>query len=128
MVTPEFHAALEGFGDLRRLRREIAAWLEGHALPREVVDDLLLAVNEVATNAIEASPTDRATVTAQAAAGRVELSVGNDGRPFAGEVGPDTGVVLSERGRGLHITRALVDRLSFARVDGCTEATLVKLW
>ena len=122
----EFHAALGGFGDLRGLRRDMSAWMNGHQVPLPVVDDLLLAITEVATNAIEASPTDRASVLGQTSPGRIELSVSNDGPEFSGEHRPAAGPELSERGRGLHITRSVVDSIRFGRLDDCTEVTLTK--
>jgi anti-sigma regulatory factor (Ser/Thr protein kinase) len=95
-------------------------------VPREVVDDLLLAVTEIATNAIEASPVDRASVLGQTGAGRVQLAVSNEGRTFTGEHQPPPGAGLSERGRGLHIARSVVDTIAFDPVEGGTEVTFTK--
>ena len=100
--------------------------MQTNDVPREVVDDLLLAVTEIATNALEASPFDRASVLGQTGAGRVEFAVSNEGTTFDGEHEPAGGTGLSERGRGLHIARSVVDSIHFGPLDGGTEVTFTK--
>ena len=91
-----------------------------------VTSELLLAVTEVTTNAIEASPAGEAQVQAETAAGAVRVVVLNEGPDFRGSIAPRTGEVLSERGRGLGLVAELTDSLEFDHADGRTEATVTK--
>ena len=84
-------------------------------------------MTEVVTNAIEASADRAAEVEAAKIASQVQVVVTNEG-VWAPEAPPpiDERLVLRERGRGLDLAGALVDSLSFSRVDDRTQATLIK--
>ncbi len=91
-----------------------------------VTSELVLAVTEVATNAIEASPAGEAQVQAETEDGTVRVVVLNDGPDFRGWTAPRAGRELSERGRGLGMVAELTDSLEFDHSEGRTAATLIK--
>jgi anti-sigma regulatory factor (Ser/Thr protein kinase) len=96
----------------------------------DTADEILVAVTELATNAVEASPDGAAQVEAAASDGRVQIEIANDGPPFSGgsskAATEPTG--LPERGRGLDIVDALVDAIHFGRVDGRTTIAITKAY
>jgi len=107
--------------ELRRAIRRSLAEVPG-AIPDEVVDDLVLAVSEAATNAIlhgsgDAQPV---TVTVRVGGGWVEATIRDRGRPAA----PRTAPVASLRGRGLWLIGQLVDELRLAKARPGTLVTL----
>jgi anti-sigma regulatory factor (Ser/Thr protein kinase) len=109
--------------ELRRAIRSSLAEVPG-AIPDEVVDDLVLAVSEAATNAIlygsgDAQPV---TVTVRVGGGWIEATIRDRGRgrPAA----PRTAPVASLRGRGLWLIGQLVDELRLAKARPGTLVTL----
>jgi anti-sigma regulatory factor (Ser/Thr protein kinase) len=90
---------------VRRARRTIAAFLDPSEVPESIVDDVLLLVSELVTNAVvhAASP---AVVCLDADLERIKVTVHDrdaERRPSLVEAGP-----LSASGRGV----LLVDRLA----------------
>jgi anti-sigma regulatory factor (Ser/Thr protein kinase) len=125
-VTP-YATMVRDFSELRRLRRELDTWLADLGAAEATRADLVLAVGEVVTNAIEASDAREARLKAEADAGLVRISVANAGESFLGpatSAGPRE--VLSERSRGLQIAEALTDSVTYAHDDGSTSITLTK--
>jgi serine/threonine-protein kinase RsbW len=117
LVIPASPARLAG------LRRAVRAYLRG--LQEEVADDVVLALNEVATNAMlhGSSGGQPVEVVVQVDDGWVEASVldhGPDPPPVlsADSEEPDSG------GRGLWLLRRLVDEVRLERVRLGTRVTL----
>jgi serine/threonine-protein kinase RsbW len=117
LVIPASPARLAG------LRRAVRAYLRG--LQEEVADDVVLALNEVATNAMlhGSSGGQPVEVVVQVDDGWVEASVldhGPDPPPVlsADSAEPDAG------GRGLWLLRRLVDEVRLERVRLGTRVTL----
>ena len=107
--------------ELRRATRHSLAEVPA-AIPDEVVDDLVLAVSEAATNAIlygsgDAQPV---TVTVRVRGGWVEATIRDRGRRAA----PRMAAVTSLRGRGLWLIGQLVDELRLAKARPGTLVTL----
>jgi anti-sigma regulatory factor (Ser/Thr protein kinase) len=107
--------------ELRRAIRHSLAAVPA-AIPSEVVDDLVLAVSEAATNAIlygsgDAQPV---TVTLRVGGGWIEATIRDRGRPAAPRTAPVTGL----RGRGLWLIGQLVDELRLAKARPGTLVTL----
>jgi anti-sigma regulatory factor (Ser/Thr protein kinase) len=109
---------------LARLRRAVRTSLREvpGAIPSEVVDDLVLAVSEAATNAIlygsgDAQPV---TVTVWVRGGWIEATVRDRGCPSTPRMAP----VTSLRGRGLWLIGQLVDELRLAKARPGTLVTL----
>ena len=125
-MTGPYALTVRGFAELRRLRHELAAWMAQLGADETVTSELVLAVTEVTTNAIEASPAGEAQVQAETAAGAVRVVVLNEGPDFRGWTAPRAGGVLSERGRGLALAAELTDSLEFDHADGRTEAIVTK--
>src|SRR6266704_1762359 len=107
--------------ELRRAIRRSLAEVPG-AIPDEVVDDLVLAVSEAATNAILYGSGDAQPVTAtvRVGGGWIEATIRDRGRPAA----PRTAAVTSLRGRGLWLIGQLVDELRLAKARPGTLVTL----
>jgi anti-sigma regulatory factor (Ser/Thr protein kinase) len=109
--------------ELRHAVRSSSAEMPG-AIPSDVVDDVVLAVSEAATNAIlygsgDAQPV---TVTVRVGGGWIEATIRDRGRgrPAA----PRTAPVASLRGRGLWLIGQLVDELRLAKARPGTLVTL----
>ena len=116
---------------LAEVRRELGDWLEGHAVRTEVVEELVLAADELCANAIEAAEGGTVQLDARCDGSAVHLVVSNAGHgPDGLSRGPDhteAGRVLTDRGRGLSIVRAFTDSLAIVNVDGRTVARAVRL-
>lgn len=109
---------------LMELRQELRGWLDQPHVPGTVVDDLLLAVTEAATNAIEHGHDDTGqgtvTVTASMAAGRVWLTVVDSGtwRPPTPQP--------THHGRGLPIVRTVMDETEIRPSSGGTSVFMAR--
>jgi anti-sigma regulatory factor (Ser/Thr protein kinase) len=107
--------------ELRRAIRSSLAEVPG-AIPDEVVDDMVLAVSEAATNAIlygsgDAQPV---TVTIGVGGGWIEATIRDRGRPAA----PSAAAVTGLHGRGVWLIGQLVDELRLAKARPGTLVTL----
>lgn len=130
---PDFNVALvPDFGAMAPMRREVVGRLRAHGLSSETVDDVLLVVSELCTNAIQATgPVEEPVVVRVRMSGTaVIVEVENVGPPFEEgttlvqrQTGPD-----SERGRGLVIVRAVAETLTLLFNDGrCTLRAVLRL-
>ncbi len=119
--------AARGVTDLAGLRHAVAAALASLRGPRETVEDLLLAVDEMVSNAVRHGrpPVD---VELWAGDGRVVCRVSDRGSgpadPCAG-YGPAHGEDLSRGGMGLWLARQLCDHVHVARTASGTSVRLV---
>jgi anti-sigma regulatory factor (Ser/Thr protein kinase) len=109
---------------LAELRRAVRSGLAKvpAAIPSEVVDEVVLAVSEAATNAIlyGSGDTQPVTVTVRVGGGWIEVTIRDRGRPAAPPTAPMTGL----RGRGLWLIGQLVDELRLAKARPGTLVTL----
>lgn len=105
-------------------RHTLTNWLRELGIEGDVVDDLALAMTELVTNAVEASPSTASEVVIHAvfASPDIHLEVADRGGGFTlgahtfDEPGPQ-----SIRGRGLPIVQALVDHVAVTRRKGETK-------
>jgi anti-sigma regulatory factor (Ser/Thr protein kinase) len=119
-----YHAAP---GELRAARQRLRGWLtHGGALDDPEIDDVLLAVGEASTNALEhGSDSDPGRVVG------VEVSISDD--TLVAEVS-DTGSwqhdaarsALLGRGRGLMIMRGIMDEVRIANSQAGTTLTMTR--
>ncbi|MFI6511981.1 anti-sigma factor RsbA family regulatory protein [Streptosporangium sp. NPDC050855] len=96
--------------DLARMRERVAAWAGTLGLPAERVERLVLAVNEVATNAVEHGG-GHGEIRLWADAGAVHCDVTDPGSmdaPFPGHLPP---ALPGGRGHGLWVVRQVCDLL-----------------
>ncbi len=113
--------------DFIGLRHAVAAELAAVPGPREAVEDLLLAVDEMTSNAVRHGrpPVDLELWTGD---GRVVCRITDRGDgpqdPFAG-YGPAHGEDLSRGGMGLWLARQLCDHVHVARTASGTSVRLV---
>lgn len=92
-----------------------------------MIDEVQVAVSELATNAIEASPDGTADITASVEDRRLRVVVSNEGpQPFAWTPSMAAGDPPSVRGRGLRIAAGLADSVEVVTIAGWTEATLIR--
>jgi len=117
-------------GNLSELHRQVRALLTGHGLGRDLVEDLLTAVHEVAINGVRHGEPP-VTVRFWVAPERVECTVTDRGPgvddPFVGYV-RGGGDELPEGRIGLWLARQLCDEVAMGRTpDGFTTRLVVDL-
>ena len=108
---------------LRRLRSALRDWFAAAGLESPAAEELLHAVGEIASNAIEhgsrLDPARDVAVSAQRDPGLIEVAVSDSGQW-------KTPVPGSGRGRGLTLARALVDSLEISAAGAGTTVRLTK--
>jgi len=107
--------------DLPQVRRVTAAWAARAGLPPGRADDFVIAVHEIAANAVRyGSPTARLLLQV-ADAGAVQAEVRDSGRwpPAA-----DAADAASAGGRGLALARLVCDEVEIRARDGGTTVLL----
>lgn len=120
---PFHHELASDPSDIRFLRRALAAWLIKAGRPRDAVEVLVLVASELATNAIRSGATTT-VVRAWVEDGQEVLEVEDDGPGFVVLDDPAMPAdEFAERGRGLFISRTLVDSFDVARKDAGTVVT-----
>lgn len=124
--APPSHASVLSFtGDLRAIRLFIGSAAERTGIEPDRIADLVLAVNEAATNAIEHGG-GRGALRSWAAPAELICEVtsleGQIDDPFAGHLPPDP---HSPRGRGLWLIRELVDLVEIR--NGPTGGVTVRM-
>jgi PAS domain S-box-containing protein len=111
--------------ELHGLRAALRDWFTAAGLDPPAATELLHAVGEVASNAIEhgarLDPARSVAVTGEHDAGGVRMAVRDDGRWVEQATGPRPG-----RGRGLVLARALVDDLEISATGTGTTVHLTK--
>jgi serine/threonine-protein kinase RsbW len=119
------------FGALAGMREALRRWMQEARTPGPAVEETLLVATELCANAVEATPEGEAVSLEAARDGReLSLAVSNRRGPAPGRPRPsmDHGS-LQERGRGLAIVAALVDRLTATTDDGRTVVRVRRcLW
>ncbi len=127
--TPSFRLSLsDDLSELAPMRRSLAAWLAGHGVHPEEVDELLLVADELCANAIfvpDSAPIEvEATLTGHQPV--LTLSVSNPAaHAFTlGEVVMPTADATG--GRGLPLVQALIDDFTIDTVAGRTTALVRK--
>lgn len=104
-------------------RHRLSDWLAELGVPKSTVDDMALAITELVTNAVEASPTASAPILVHATYSDHDLCIEviDEGQGFTLDDSSDRPGPQSIRGRGLPIVRALVDLVEVDRSDGRTR-------
>lgn len=107
-------------------RRDVAAWLEAQGTGGPRVPDLLLALTELATNAVRAART-AVEVRCWLAPDAVMLEVTDDGPGFDAGIPRSSRDLdpLAERGRGLFLVAALVDECT---IESGPNGTIVRCY
>jgi serine/threonine-protein kinase RsbW len=104
-------------------------------VPTSALTQLQVALDEVVSNVVKYSWTDggvhEVSVRITVSATGVTLDIFDDGRPFDPRVAPEPirppeGQRPRPGGVGIHMTKKLVDKLAYERVDGRNHTSLIK--
>lgn len=121
--------------EIARVASEVEAFGAESGLPRSVVDDLSVALDEVISNAIAYGYSDsrdhRIAIGLSFDGKAVTAEISDDGAPFDPlKVPPPTlqGNIEERQigGLGIHFVRSLMDACDYARKDGRNILTLTK--
>jgi anti-sigma regulatory factor (Ser/Thr protein kinase) len=113
-------------GDLKRLRGAVAGWAREQQLEPTPAEELVLAVNELATNSIRYGG-GRGTLRMWREGGELMCEVSDGGRivdPLVGRVRPEVG---RSSGRGLWIVNQLCDMVQIRSSPAGTAIRIHKL-
>ncbi|HEY7344942.1 MAG TPA: SpoIIE family protein phosphatase [Gaiella sp.] len=123
-ASPLFtHSLRAAPAELAALREGLRAWLVDHQVGEDAERSVVLAISEAAANAIEhaygCDGEGVVTVKASLGDGRLDVEVRDEG---GWRDGPGDG----DRGRGLAIMGAIMDRLSVERDNGATVVRMAQ--
>lgn len=118
-VLPGFRISI-GPGDVGRAGEAFDRFAEARALPAAVRRSVNVALDELLANSLTYGKAREVTVEVGLDAGRLTLTLTDDGQPFDpfGRAVPDTGLSIEERsvgGLGIHLVRQLMDEASYQR-------------
>ncbi|MGX5653602.1 anti-sigma factor RsbA family regulatory protein [Geodermatophilus nigrescens] len=120
----------DAIGDHVGLRHAVRALLDGVEGPPDVLEDFLMAVDEMTSNAVRHG-TAPAELRLWSAPGRLVATVSDSGSglddPFAG-YGPAHGADLSRGGMGLWLARQLCDHVTVRHDDRGVHVRLSTSW
>ncbi len=127
-TPPERRGALRrrldgDLGALGALRLEARAYLASYDVPRDVVADIVLAIQEAAKNAVRASSGEAVAVTVWVERGAVWVRVRDRGKGLARPGSPRCPNVWRTHGRGFCLMHALMDGVDIERSHG-TRVTM----
>jgi len=131
MESLRIHAALT---NLSAIREFVQSAVEAPGVPERVVDHVVLATDEWATNIIRhgyGGGAGEIEVDVERTAAEVVVRVRDHAPPFdpTAVPAPDLTLPLEERpigGLGIHLMRETMDDLSYRRLPDGNEVTLVK--
>jgi sigma-B regulation protein RsbU (phosphoserine phosphatase) len=121
--------------EIDRTNQEFNAFAETHGLPTAVRRQINLVLDELLNNTISYAFGDEGEhqieVEIELKAGRLVLTIQDDGIPFNPFVGPepDTSLSVGEReigGLGIHLVRKVMDEVSYNRRTDRNVVILVK--
>jgi PAS domain S-box-containing protein len=106
--------------EVANVRHDFSAWLASSGIPESEVDDLVLALTELTSNAVKVANRYFEVRAVVMGTGLV-IEVEDDGPGFAfDELRPAPAGLAAESGRGLMMVRALVDEISVRSTgSGC---------
>jgi anti-sigma regulatory factor (Ser/Thr protein kinase) len=116
--------------DLRQVRRMTAQWAAWAGLPASRADDFVIAVNEIATNAVRYGSAQARLLLRAAGRDLIEAEVRDDGRwqapPGDGDAGSagSAGGGWRRGGMGIPLARLICDRVDIRARPGGTTVTL----
>ena len=120
--------------EVDRLHGAVAAFLKRHSINERVISQIDLSLEEVFTNIVRHGFDDRIDheilIQVNVRRGAVEVRVEDDGSEFNPLLapGPDLDEPIERRqvgGLGIHLVRALMDRVEYRRING---KNILNLW
>jgi serine/threonine-protein kinase RsbW len=117
------HTLRGGATDLPPLLDALEAHLARAGAPMAAVSAVMIAADEVLTNALTHARADSVSIRAEVRDGRIAVEVEDDGPPFdpTAAAPPRTDLALDEReagGLGIHLVRQLMDHVRYERTAG----------
>lgn len=131
MVADFSHTLAGGRTGLPTLLDALEAHLVDAGASASTIGAVMVAADEVLSNALDHSGARAIAVTAAVREGRVTVEVTDDGEPFdpTSAATPDTSLPVEERqigGLGVHLVRRLMDDVRYERVGGCNRLSFSK--
>jgi serine/threonine-protein kinase RsbW len=123
-MDADFTHTLPGGGaDLPVVLDALEAHLAEAGAPMAAVSAIMIAADEVLSNALTHSGAGEVSISARVRDGRVSVEVTDDGAPFdpTAAATPKTDLALEERevgGLGIHLVRELMDDVRYERAGG----------
>ena len=123
------------FAELERLHQEITSFLRAQSQSPKIINTVNLILEEMVTNVIKyarpAGAEQHILVTLDLTIGELTVTLVDNGPEFNPLDRPevDTTVPIEERsigGLGIHLVKKMVDHISYRRLDGKNQLTLVK--
>lgn len=135
-MTSDFSRTLSGGrAGFPEVLEALEAYLEAGGVPASASAPVMIAADEVISNALDHGGQDRVTprveVLATVADGAVSVRVTDNGAPFnpLDRAAPDTELTVEERaigGLGIHLVRRLMDTVTYDRADGHNRLCFTK--
>ena len=121
-------------GGAERVISAFGDFADAHALPDAVRRSVSVVLDELLTNTLSHGLADHGgevIVDVELHAGRLVVTISDDGRPFdpLARTAPDTTLSVDDRpigGLGIHLVRQMVDDLAYLRRSGRNIVTLTK--
>lgn len=119
----------DGGAELSDLMDAAEGWLAAEGVPSGAVAQIMVALDEVVSNALRHGSEGSSPAIAVAmnvGSGRVTVEVADDGAPFdpLAVAAPDIGLPVESRpigGLGIHLVRQLADAVEYRRENGCNR-------
>ena len=137
-MTSDFSRTLAGGrAGFPEVLEALEAYLETRGVPPSAVAPVMIAADEIISNALDHGGKDdlppRVDVTARVAAGRVTMQVDDDGAAFnpLESAAPDTELAVEDRaigGLGIHLVRKLMDEVGYERHQGRNRLRFAKTY
>ncbi|MBU1374434.1 MAG: ATP-binding protein [Alphaproteobacteria bacterium] len=120
-MEPDFsHTLRDGASGLSALLDTLEEDLAGRGVPVATVASVLIAADEVVSNALHHGGSPSVEVAGAVAEGRVTILIVDDGGAFdpLAAATPDTSLSVEDRdigGLGIHLVRKMMDRVAYER-------------
>ena len=107
--------------------------LSAQDAPVKVIAQVNIAVDEILSNIVHYSGATRITLSCRVRDGQVQMTFGDDGKPYDPTQRPDPDITLAPEARdiggmGIFMVKKLMDAVAYERRDGMNLFTVEKRW